>query len=224
MMFRVALGIAVALLPRRMKLLALRSLFGFAVDPSARIGFSLILPRRLTMGPDSRIGHLTVVKGISELVMGGSASIGNLNWITGFPAGTDASAFADQPNRQASLTIGDSAAVLNRHLVDCTDAVVIGRFATLAGFRSQILTHSISIAESRQRCKPVVIGDYTFVGTGSIILPGSRLPAYSVLAAGSVLNREYVEENWLYAGSPAVKVKQLSRDAAYFHRATGHVV
>jgi len=224
MMFRAALGIAVALLPRRIKVLALRSLFGFAVDRSARIGFSLLLPRRLTMGPNSKIGHLTVIKDISEVVLGDSASIGNLNWITGFPLGTDSAAFADQPIRQAQLTIGDHAAITNRHLVDCTDAVVIGRFATLAGFRSQILTHSISVDESRQRCKPVVIGDYTFVGTGSIILPGSRLPAHSVLGAGSVLNKEYVEEHWLYAGSPALPVKQLSKDAAYFKRTEGYVL
>jgi len=172
-MFRFALGIAVALLPRRMKILALRRFFGFAVDRSARIGFSLVLPRRLTMGRNSKIGHLTVIKGVSEVVLGDSASIGNLNWVSGLPLETNSSAFADQPTRRAQLLIGDHAAVTNRHLVDCTDAVTVGRFATLAGFRSQILTHSISLAESRQRCRPVVIGEYTFVGTGSIILPGS---------------------------------------------------
>jgi len=223
-MLRVLLGIAVALLPHRVKVLALRRLFGFAVDRSASIGFSLVMPRRLVMGPNSRIGHLTVIRGISQVVLGDSALLGNLNWITGQPLSADTAAFADQPNRRPKLTIGDHAAVTNRHLLDCTDAIVIGRFATFAGFRSQVLTHSISLAESRQRCMPVVIGDYAFVGTGAIILPGSRLPAYSVLGAGSVLNAEYVEEHWLYAGNPARPVKQLSQDTAYFSRTTGYVI
>jgi acetyltransferase-like isoleucine patch superfamily enzyme len=223
-MFRLTLGIVVAFLPRRIKALALRSLFGFAVDRSANIGFSLVVPRRLTMAPNSKIGHLTVIKGVSEVVLGESATIGNLNWITGFPVGTDSAAFADQPTRQGRLTIGDHAAITNRHLVDCTDAVDIGRFATFAGFGSQILTHSISVAESRQRCRPVQIGDYAFVGTASVVLPGARLPAYSILGAGSVLNKEYVEEDWLYAGSPALPVRKLNRDAAYFQRTTGFVI
>lgn len=224
MMFRVALGIAVSLLPRRIKVLALRRFFGFAVDPSARIGFSLVLPRRLVMGPHSRIGHLTVIKGLSKVVLGDSALVGNLNWITGFPLSADAAHYADQSNRQPELTIGDHAALTNRHLIDCTDAVTIGRYATFAGLRSQILTHSISIAESRQRSKPVVIGDYSFVGSGAIVLPGSKLPAYSILGAGSVLNKQYLDESWLYAGNPALPVKQLDRDAAYFARTVGYVV
>ena len=78
--------------------------------------------------------------------------------------------------------------------------------------------------ESRQRCSPVGIGDYTFVGTGSIILPGSALPAYSILGAGSVLNRQFLEEHWLYAGNPAAPVKRLCPEAAYFRRTTGYVV
>ena len=120
--------------------------------------------------------------------------------------------------------LGDHAAITNRHLIDCTDTVTIGCFSTFAGFRSQILTHSISIQDARQRSGPVVIGDYTFIGTASIILPNSRLPSFSVLGAGSVLNKKLNEEYWLYAGNPARPVKELAQGAAYFSRKTGYIV
>ena len=70
----------------------------------------------------------------------------------------------------------------------------------------------------------MTIGDYTFVGTGSIILLNSSLPSFSVLGAGSVLNKKYSEEYFLYAGNPARAVKKLEHDAAYFNRRTGYVV
>jgi len=147
-----------------------------------------------------------------------------LNWISGFPKDVNLLHFADQTDRAPKLTLGDHAAITNRHLIDCTDAVTIGRYSTFAGFKSQILTHSISIVDSRQRSGPVVIGDYTFVGTASIILPNSCLPSCSVLGAGSVLNKKYIDEYFLYAGNPARPVKKLECDSAYFIRTTGYVI
>jgi acetyltransferase-like isoleucine patch superfamily enzyme len=167
---------------------------------------------------------LTIIKGVAEVSLGESATIGNLNWISGSPVNVQSLHFSDQIERSPKLLVGDHAAITNRHLIDCTDAVTIGRFATFAGFRSQILTHSISILEGRQRSGPVVIGEYTFVGTASIILPNACLPNFSVLGAGSVLNKNYTDEYHLYAGNPARPLKRLDHDAAYFNRKTGFVI
>ncbi|MGO9336306.1 MAG: acyltransferase [Terracidiphilus sp.] len=174
------------------------------------------------MGPGSRIRNLTVCKGLSLLQMGEESSIGNLNQITGFPAG-DASCFRADRDRRPELILGNHAAVTERHLIDCTNSVRIGKFATFAGSRSQILTHSLDLYECRQKSKPIVIGDYCFVGTGSIVLSGCSLPDYSVLGAGSLLNKEYSETYFLYAGSPARPVKPLPHDTGYFQRKTGAV-
>lgn len=223
-MLRTIASILIMFLPSRLKLFFYRKIFGYHLDKTSRIGFSLVTPINLQMKNNSRIGHLNVIKGLSEVSLGEHAIIGSLNWITGFPEHFKSPHFADQASRSPRLLIGDHSAITNRHLIDCTDKVTIGCFATFAGFRSQILTHSISITESRQRCGPVSIGDYTFVGTASIILPNSCLPSFSVLGAGSVLNKQYTEKYQLYAGCPARPVKQLDQSAIYFNRKIGYVI
>lgn len=222
-MLKITLAIVILFLPWWIKKHVYRWMFNFEIEPGARVGLSLVYPSHLRMGKNSRIGHLNVIKGVHEVSLGESASIGNLNWITGFPVNILSPHFADQTARLPILVMGDHAAVTHRHLIDCTDTVTIGRFSTFAGFRSQILTHSISMTESRQHSGPVEIGDYTFVGTASIILPNTRLPNFSVLGAGSVLNKKYSDEYYLYAGNPAQAVKMLDHDAAYFKRQTGFV-
>jgi acetyltransferase-like isoleucine patch superfamily enzyme len=154
--------------------------------------------------------------------MGEKSRIGNLNQITGFPQG-DTSYFSADRERRPELILGCHAAVTERHIIDCTNSVRIGEFATLAGSASQILTHSLDLYRCRQESKAVVIGDYCFVGTGCILLSGSALPSYSVLGAGSLLTKEFSETHFLYAGSPAKPVKALPRDTGYFLRETGAV-
>jgi acetyltransferase-like isoleucine patch superfamily enzyme len=198
------------------------AIFRYEIHPSAKIGFSFVLPDHLEMGAGARIGHLTMCKGISLLKMGEQSRIGNLNWITGFPA-ANKTFFMDEPHRRPELIVGEHTAITNRHLIDCTGSVRIGRFTTFAGFRSQILTHTIDLYRCRQSSKPITIGDYCFVGTNCVLLGGSALPDYSVLAASSLLNKDHSETHQVYAGTPAKPVKPLPQDTAYFSRATGFV-
>lgn len=175
------------------------------------------------MGPGSRIGHFNLCKsGVELLHLGECAILGNLNWITGQPL-ADATHFKEEEGRYPELIINDHAAITNRHYIDCTATVSIGRFSTFAGIHSVILTHSIDLSACRQSAKPVLIGEYCFVGTASVLLTGSELPDYSVLGACTLLNKRYTEPYCLYAGSPARPVKQLSRDSKYFTRTVGYV-
>jgi acetyltransferase-like isoleucine patch superfamily enzyme len=206
--------------PLRRRLLV--AAFGYRIDPSARIGLAWVYPERLSMGPGSSIGHLTVCKGLAAVSLGAHASIGRGNWITGFPAG-DARHFAHRTDRRPELQVGEHAAITNRHIVDCTDLVEIGAYATFAGFRSQILTHSIDLLANRQSCAPVRIGRYCFVGTGCTVLAGSVLPDHSVLGAASLLNRAHEQRYTLYAGVPAEPRRPLDPSLAYFARERGFV-
>ena len=201
----------------------LRKLFGYSLAPSARIGYSYIFPRRLRMAAGAKIGHGNVCKGIELLSMGSHASIGRLNWITGFPRRTNTKHFELQPARRPRLVIARHSAITNRHIIDCTDRVIIGEFSTIAGFRSQLLTHSIDLVESRQKACPILIGKRCFVGTSVVILPGAQIPGYSVLAAGCVVATPLVKEYALYAGVPAKYIKQMPADNKYFARETGFV-
>lgn len=210
------------LLPWPLRRRWLERAFGYRIDPTARIGLAWIFPEALEMGPHSSIGHLTVAKGLALLRLGAHASIGRGCWITGFPVGGERH-FRHLPERRPELLVGDHSAITNRHLIDCTASVSLGEFSTFAGFSSQILTHSIDLAANRQSAAPVRIGRYCFVGTNSVLLGGSVLPDYCVLGAKSLLHRAQTETHTLYAGTPAVAVKSLPADLAYFQRQVGFV-
>jgi acetyltransferase-like isoleucine patch superfamily enzyme len=209
-------------LPWFLRRVLLQLLCGYCLHPTSRIGFSLVYPEELVMGEHASIGHLTVCKGLKRLHMGAHATIGRGNWITGFPA-QNKTFFAHQKDRVPELILGAQSAITHRHIVDCTNAVHIGEFTTVAGFRSQILTHSIDLMDCRQSSSPITIGDYCFVGTDCVLLGGSVLPSYSALGAKSLLNKPHAQTHSLYAGVPARPVKSLEPDLKYFQRDIGFV-
>jgi acetyltransferase-like isoleucine patch superfamily enzyme len=219
---RTLLRALLVLLPWPIRRALLQWLFGFRIDRTARIGYAWVFPERLVMGPGSRIGHLTLCKGLSLLELGTQATIGRGNWITAVPK-DNKKHFLHQPERAPQLVLGPHAAITNRHLLDCTNSVEIGPFATLAGFSSQILTHSIDLAACRQSSSRVRIGRYCFVGTRSVLVAGSALPDYSVLAAGSLLDRPHTVTHRLYGGAPAQQIHALDPSLGYFLRQSGFV-
>ncbi len=212
-------------LPWRLRRMVLKAACGFVIHRTAFISrFALVLPSRLEMGPNSHIGALTFCKGAELLRLDEYGFIGPLNWITAFPLGTGGRHFELDPERKPHLIVERHAAITSRHLIDCTDEVKIGAFTTFAGFRSQILTHSIDLNQSRQRCKPVHIGHHCFVGTGCVLLGGSSLPDCSVLGAHSLLASRHETSGYFYGGVPAKLIKPIDPEAKYFSRTAGFVL
>lgn len=209
-------------LPWFLRRLLLQLFCGYELHPTSRIGLALVYPEQLVMKEHTAIGHLSVCKGLKRLHMGAHSSIGRGNWITGFPA-ENKTFFAHQKDRKPELLIGSQSAITHRHIIDCTSAVHIGAFTTVAGYRSQILTHSIDLMDCRQSSAPVTIGDYCFVGTDCVLLGGSVLPSYSALGAKSLLNKPHTQTHSLYAGVPAKPVKSLEPEMKYFQREVGFV-
>lgn len=222
MIFRKIIQIISLLCPWTMRRWLLVTFLGYNIHPSSRIGWAWVFPKNLIMETGSSIGHVTVCKGLDLLWLKERSTIGKANWITGYPAGTSKH-FNHQPNRIPQLILGEHAAITNRHLIDCTNSVFIGKFSTLAGFRSQILTHSIDLELCIQSSAPISIGDYCFIGTDCVLLGGSSLPSYAVLGAKSLLNKVYLEGYHLYAGVPATPIKPLPRKFKYFSRTVGFV-
>lgn len=198
-------------------------IFGFDIHPSARIGKSIIMAKHLKMDAKSRIHNLVFCKCIDRLEMGEDSGIATMTYITGFSVECS-NLFASSRDRRCELILGRSAGITSRHFVDCNGGVYIGDFTTVAGIRSQILTHSIDIYTNSQIAKPIRIGKYCFIGTGCIMLPGSSLPDYSVLGGGSVLVKSYDEAGWLYAGSPARPIKKLNVSEIPYFKRSKHVV
>ncbi|MFD3002772.1 acyltransferase [Pontibacter toksunensis] len=175
------------------------------------------------MAAGAKIDHFTVAIHLDLIEMDKTATIGRGNWITGFPTSGKSPHFQHQNDRCAALKLGHSASITKNHHLDCTNEISIGQFATVAGYNSQFLTHSINVSENIQDSLPIVIGEYTFVGTNVVVLGGAVLPPRSVLGAKSLLNKKFLDEWTLYGGVPAKAVKEINRESKYFTRKSGFV-
>lgn len=217
---KILFQIAIIFLPWSLRRWLLVKLMNYEIHPTARIGKSIVLSRKLLMAEHSRIGDLTFASGLEEIRLERFARIGKLNWISGFPLGPSRY-FKDVPDRYPQLHLHEHAGIVGRNLIDCTDRVILERFALMAGNRGQILTHAIDLRSANQSCAPVHIGQYCMIGTGCIILKGAALPDFSVLGAGSMLQKSHAETHRLYSGVPARAVKTLEPDLAFFIRTKG---
>ena len=68
--------------------------------------------------------------------------------------------------------------------------------------------HRLFSNESRRQInidRPVVIGNHVWIACKSTILKGSNLPDGSVIAAGSTICKNYIEQNSVYTSSGKVK-------------------
>ena len=201
----------------------LQRLFGYNIHPDAKIGLAWIYPEKLTMEEGARIDHFTIAIHLAEITMGAHSYIGRGNWITGFPLQKDSRHFSHQIDRKPELKIEKHSAITKNHHIDCTDSIQIGSYVTIAGYHSQLLTHSIDIYSCRQDSAPIRIGDYCFIGTNVTILGGANLPACSVLGAKSLLNKNFEETHTLYAGVPAKPKGEFPKNTAYFNRKDGFI-
>lgn len=217
------LKIIIVLLPWSLKKRALTRWFKYNLHPESYIGLAWIFPQKLIMEKGAKIDHLTVAVNLDCIVMKENSSIGRSNWITGFPSGTDSPHFIHQKHRTSKLVMNIESAITKNHHLDCTSSIDIGVYTTIAGYQSQLLTHSINLADNRQDSAPIYIGDYAFIGTNCVILGGASLPSRSVLGAKSLLNKKFSEEWTLYAGVPAKPVSEIPKNAKYFSREGGFV-
>lgn len=219
------LSMLIIILPWKLKRLIYIKIFKYQIASSARIGFSIIFPKMLIMENNSKIGSLTYCKGIDLVHLEESSKIGTLNWITGFPSNnSEIGHFAYDKNRYPALIIKKHSAITSRHMIDCTNTIRIGEYTTVAGIRSQLLTHSINIYTSRQESLPITIGNYCFISTSVICLGGTTIPDYSVVSAMSLCNKKYENSYSLYGGVPAKKIKDLEKNTNYFIRKVGYVI
>jgi len=175
------------------------------------------------MSEYARIGHLVTAIHLDEIFMGASSSIDRGCWVTGFPSYSASKHFSHQMERKSRLSIGMHSAITKNHHLDCTSPIEIGEFTTIAGYQSQLLTHSIDIKNNRQNSNPIKIGDYCFIGTDVVILGGAVLPSYCVLGAKALLNKAFSEEWSFYAGVPAIRKSHINSSDYYFSREVGFV-
>ena len=93
----------------------------------------------------------------------------------------------------------------DNHEIDCSDRVELGRHAALAGFASQVLTHSLNLVTDRQTTGAVVLGDHCAVMSGCILQSGTNVPARAIISAGSVVTTRLTTEQ-RRTGNRAVRI------------------
>jgi acetyltransferase-like isoleucine patch superfamily enzyme len=217
---RFATAVVAACGPAPLRRWMLRRLLGYDIAADAVVGHSVVAVDSLVMRSGASIGSLCLLRRCERVELGRGASIGFLVWVNG--VARSRGYFSGQ-TRDLALVLGDGAAITCLHVIDCCDRVDVGAFSTIAGFGSQILTHSIDIGAGRQVARPVRIGERVFVGTRATLLPGSVVPSRSVVAAGAVVTSRFSDELTLYAGTPAAARRSLDPDSGYFTRREGRV-
>lgn len=217
-----AILLAIAALPSRLKVLIYNRVLNGDIHPTAKIGLSFVDVKKIKMGPHSSIGHFNVIRGLELLEMGESAVILKQNTITALGLGKTKQ-FVFEQDRLPALVLGAHSAIVSKHFLDCNNTIVIGHHTTIAGLGSAFFTHAINIEQNRQESAPIRIGDYCMIGAMCCVLRGTQLPDCSVLAANSTLRGVLDVPYSLYSGVPAVHVKHLNPESGYFHRQVGYV-
>ncbi len=218
--FRLFALALVALLPSALKRPSYRIFFGYKIGKRVRVGVSIIDARDCRIDDDVQIGHLNVVIGLEKLTIGDHTRIGHLNIIRG---GDEVSLGRySEINRLNEINsipepdvvnitdprflLGAGSIITTGHKIDFTDRVEIGRRTILGGRNSSLWTHN------RQRTRPIVIGEFAYLGSEIRIAPGGALPSRCVVGIGSVITSKVTEEEYLIAGVPAKPVKRLNED------------
>ena len=130
---------------------------------------------------------------------------------------------------QKLTRISSSAKLLSKKKINLGNNVWVGHYCLIDGTGGvsigegvQLSSHTVVYSHSSQdairllgkhfieqsatkrpgyKLKPVTIGEYTFVGTSSVILPGSAIGKGCIIGAGSVVNTE-IPDYAIAVGNP----------------------
>ena len=113
------------------------------------------------------------------------------------------------------LTIGVNCVVNARCRLDSRGELIIGDNVSISE-DVIILTadHDIDAPDFTGRNKNVIIGDYAWIGTRAMILPGVNTGKGAVIAAGSVVTKN-VNAFQVVAGVPAIFIKTRNENLDY---------
>lgn len=171
-------------------------MWGWDIALDARVGLSFVDATRVVLGKQARIGHFNVARHLTLFELGPDASLINFNVISGSP-------YDDWPR---AFQVGESGRVRSNHYFDCGGGIFIGEGTSLAGRDIQVWTHNKLGPSVHDETFPssVHIGAHTYVGARSILTPGCRVGARTMIAAGSVVAGDLTAfEGHLLAGVPA---------------------
>ena len=72
--------------------------------------------------------------------------------------------------------------------------------------------HDLDNLDQRSEPKDIVLGKNCWIGMNSVILPGVVLGEKTIVGAGSVVTKSFLEGYCVIAGNPAKKIKDLNKN------------
>lgn len=113
------------------------------------------------------------------------------------------------------LVIGDKSAIGSDISLMLHERITIGQRVVINSY-VQLLTGSHSTKDPNwlMYAKPITIGDYAWIASGAIILPGVTIGKGAVIGAGAVVSKD-VSEFSIVVGNPAKVVGERVRDLSY---------
>jgi len=220
---RLLLKAIIAFFPSSIKRFCYRHLFGYKIGKRVRIGLSIIDTstceidddvqighfnlllgtQKLSIGDHARIGHLNIIRGGDEVRLGRYSEIIRLNEINSIPE-------PDVVNEtDPRFILGDGAVVVASHKIDFTDRVELGKRVIVGGGNCSFWTHN------RQMTEPIVVGDYSYLGSEIRLTPGCVIPPKCIVGIGAVITKKFEGEYKLIAGVPAKVTKDLDDDGRF---------
>lgn len=113
------------------------------------------------------------------------------------------------------LSIAGWTTIGNDAFFDAREGISIGSSVNIAGeVRIYTREHDIDSADFAEIGAPVVIEDYSYLGTRVTVLPGVRIGKGAVIASGAVVTRD-VAPYVLVGGVPATPIRMRSQDLRY---------
>lgn len=212
-----------AAFPSFLKCFCYRLFFGYKIGKRVKIGFSLLDAQNCVIDDDVSIGHLNALIGIKKLSIGEHTRIGHLNIIRGgdevrlgrYTEIIRLNEINSIPDpvivtpAEPVFILGDGSVITTSHKIDFTDRVEFGKRVILGGRNSSLWTHN------RQSTKPIIIGDYSYIGSEIRIAPGGEIPPKCIVGIGSVITKKFETEYQLIAGVPAKAIKELDEDGRF---------
>jgi acetyltransferase-like isoleucine patch superfamily enzyme len=187
-----------------------------SIPDDASIGSCLVDDvGRFDLGEGARIGVGNTFRGLTLVSLGRNAVVGQWNWIA---AGK---VFLNGDADRGVLRLGDHAAIVSRHIIDCAGGVRLEEYAILGGLRSVLITHQADYRTGTLTADGITIGAYSLVNSCNQFSPGAKVPARSVTALGAVIVPGLEAEGRLYGGVPARNIKAV--EGLLFERTTGEL-
>jgi len=110
--------------------------------------------------------------------------------------------------------IGRGSGIVGHLAIDIGDDVWTGHHVYITDQNHGYERVDLPISMQTQPENPVVIGDGSWIGAGSVILPGARIGKHVAIGANSVVNGE-IPDFSVAVGSPAKVVKRYSEQSGW---------